>query len=547
MKKLKHKFNEVDNVDTIQQIIERFEKLYSNNIAVEFWNKRKIVTKTYHEFSMNINSVSTNLICSGLMGKNTAVIGKNSYEWLITYLGVVNAGGIIVPLDKDLRPQDLINRITSTNIKCIVYDNDYSDDINNIRQNIPEVELFINMNVEEKDAQCIQKLMNNMKKVELPIVKPNQVATIVYTSGTTGDSKGVILTHENISKDTMCCCMSLNLPENEKIMLVLPLHHMFALTAGTLSPLFCGETLSINSSIKYISKEIKIMKPHTMVLVPMFIEGMYKKIYQNTIREHSHTKLRNGIIISKLLLKFRIDLHKKIFGEISKAFGGRLYRIIVGGASLRAELIDDFKCFGVQILQGYGITECSPVVSSNIENHVIKNSVGKVYPCCQVKIIDGEICVKGSIVMKGYYEDQEGTLNSFVGSWFKTGDLGYLNKDNYLFITGRKKNLIILENGENVSPEELEEKLYEFSIVKEVVVYELSNKEKGKIVAEIYPDEEFIQSNVIKDTNNYINNIVESINRSLPRYKQIQGVIIRDHQFEKTASQKIKRSKIGGN
>lgn len=308
-----------------------------------------------------------------------------------------------------------------------------------------------------------------------------------------------------------------------------------------------GYTIHINSSLRNISADLVRVKPQSLFLVPLFVETLYKNVW-NTIEQKGKTKAVKTLIkISNALLKIGIDVRRKLFSSVLDAFGGNLDTIICGGAPLNSKYISGFRDFGINLLNGYGITECSPVVSVNRNKHYKDGSVGLILNECRVKIDspdkngEGEVCVKGSIIMQGYYKMDEETKAVIKDGWFHTGDLGYVDKDNFLYITGRKKNLIILSNGENVSPEELENILQNIPLVNEVIVYE----KDFKIIAEVYPDMEYVEKNNIMDIQLSLNSSVAEINKELPKFKQINVVVVRDTEFEKTTTKKIKRNRIG--
>ncbi len=373
-------------------------------------------------------------------------------------------------------------------------------------------------------------------------IDKDDLAAIIYTSGTTGVAKGVMLTHLNLCEDTCKSSRNLLLPGNS--ILVLPLHHTFAFTANVLCMINVGHTTYINKSLKRINKDMVNYSPEVMIVVPMMVEAFYKKIWA-TAREKGKDKLLEKMIkISNALLSCGIDGRKEFFGSVISGFGGRLQMIICGGAALDKKYVKAFREIGINLLNGYGITECSPIVSVNRNKYFKDGSVGPVLEGINVKIDskpgenEGEILVNGAIVMKGYFNQEEQTKEVMTeDGYFRTGDIGYLDKDNFLYITGRKKNIIILDNGKNIYPEELELALSQEDAVCEVLVYE----EEGHISAEIYPNQEFLTQNNIEDKKVYFDELMERYNRKQPAYKQIHYYKLRDTEFEKTTTKKIKR------
>ncbi|MBO7677779.1 MAG: AMP-binding protein, partial [Erysipelotrichaceae bacterium] len=370
------------------------------------------------------------------------------------------------------------------------------------------------------------------------VIDKNDLATIVFTSGTSGDMKGVMLTHLNLMSDTIACCKCVRSHDTQ---IFLPLHHTFPWASAMFPILVNGGTVHFSSNMRRIMKDLQTNKPQNLSAVPMMVEMIYNGIWTNAINNKQENKLRFALGLSRFLMMLGIDKRKQIFKQIHDGFGGNLEYIICGGATLDKKIEKDFYDFGIQVIVGYGITECSPVVAVNRPNDYRFGSVGKVIPCNKVKIADpdkdgiGEILVSGTNVMQGYYNDPEATTEAFDGEWFKTGDFGRLDKDGFLYITGRKKNLIILSNGENVSPEGIELKLMRLPYVKEVVVYE----ENGEIVGEFYLDEENYS-----EARTMLKNDIDYYNHSVQKYRNIARFKIRDIPFIKTTTMKIKRHLI---
>ena len=372
------------------------------------------------------------------------------------------------------------------------------------------------------------------KDVGENIVK-DTLASIVYTSGTSGKMKGVMLSHGNLASDTVGACRN---AEGENAQLLLPLHHTFAWASQMLAAFIYIKDLHISGDLKHILRDFQRNCPQNVAAVPMMVDMLYKGIWDTARRSGSEKRLKRGIRLSRFLMKLGIDRRRSIFREVHESFGGRLALIICGGAAIDPETEEGLYDLGIQVLNGYGITECSPIVSVNRNYHYKFGSVGLPLPCNRIKIEDpdengvGEILVAGSNVMLGYYKDPEGNEEAFAGEWFRTGDYGKIDKDGFLYITGRKKNLIILANGENVMPEELEMKLGRLEYVVDVVCYE----EKGRITAEFYLDEDHFPN-----ARSRLEEDIDIFNRTEPMQKNISEVKIRDIPFEKTTTMKIKR------
>ncbi|MCL2603343.1 MAG: AMP-binding protein [Defluviitaleaceae bacterium] len=538
MKNKSYPYYETESINDLKELIYLSAEKYSDKPAFTFERKKEVKSISYNQFKSDMFALGTALFDLRLRGANIAVIGENSYEWILTYFAVVNSGNIIVPLDKELTASDIQNLLNDSGAEAIVYSDSYSDIIGNIKESDSKINQFINM---ESISELIKKGDSLIKQGEKAVVDytidNKAIAAIIYTSGTTGISKGVMLSHFNFACNTVAACQHVGIFGSN--MLVLPIHHTFGFTAGVCAMLLKGSEIFINSSLKNVLSDLGKFKPCNMFLVPLFVETFYKKIWSGAKEKGKEELLKKLIKISKALLKIGIDVRRVLFKSVLKAFGGNLKLIVSGGAPIDEKYIDGLRCFGINVLNGYGITECSPIVAVNRNSHYKSGSVGQVLPCCEVKISEpnenghGEILVKGDIVMLGYYKNEQATEDAFYGEWFKTGDIGYLDKNNFLFISGRKKNLIILNNGKNIYPEELEFVLLDYiPYIKEVVVYADDNV----IVAELFLDIE-IEPNYAERLDN---DIVE-LNRKLAVYMNIGKVVIRDTEFPKTTTKKIKR------
>jgi long-chain acyl-CoA synthetase len=386
--------------------------------------------------------------------------------------------------------------------------------------------VYGNSLIENGDASYIDSQIDTKKH-----------SAIIYTSGTTGIGKGVMLSQENLISNITAAASMVFCGKDDVVISILPIHHTYEFTCTILAVLLCEATICFNESLKHLSDNLKLFKPTLLFLVPLISETVYKKIIVEATKSGKIKKLETGIKISNTLRFFGIDIRNKLFADVQNVFGGRLKKVVVGGAPMNSKISKAYRDIGILMLQGYGITECSPLVAVNREKQYNDRSVGLIVPCNEVRIKDGEIQVKGSNVMLGYYKNEQATKETFDGEWFKTGDLGYIDKEGFLFITGRKKNLIILDNGKNIYPEEMEGYLLVIKEIKEVVVY----SENNLITADIYPDVE------IENVEKIIKRQIESINKTLPLYKQVQTIKFRQTEFEKTTTKKIKRHKVGGN
>lgn len=512
------------NITNFQQLIDRNAEVAPTNDAFRYLTGKEIISVTYTQFRTDINALGAFFLHKGLQNAKIAVIGKNSYHWLLTYFATVMSGNVIVPIDKELPEKDIAELLVRCGAAALVYSDTYSD-IGAAMLEGKCVTAAFNM----KDfSQYIQAGGHHLETGESTppqiAVDENAVCSIIFTSGTTGKPKGVMLTQRSLLTDAVSSCRNVHF--SGPGLLTLPLHHTFAFTATVLVLMVYGLPICISRSIRTLTADIQTFKPQSIALVPLYIETIYNGIWKTAKAQGKDKLLKTMLGISGFSRKLGIDLRRKLFQSVLRQFGGELDLLICGGAPLKQFYIDGMDALGIQVLNGYGITECSPVVSVNRNRHYRSGSIGLPLECCEVKIQDGEICVKGDLVMAGYYKDEAATKKVLTDGWFHTGDLGYLDKDGFLFITGRKKNLIILSNGKNVAPEELEEKLLDIAGVKEVVVYVQDNL----ITAEIFADD--------KDG---IGESVATLNRELPGYKRIQKVKFRDSEFEKTTTKKIRR------
>lgn len=496
---------------TIREILLHAEAQYRNEDAIRFKKGKEIISKTYFQLRKDSESFSCALKHLDVLGKHIALIGATSYEWITAYFGIVNSASVAVPLDVSLPAEEVFDCIQRSDSCVLILDETRNDLLSGIRENCPKVKYIITLQ-EKKDASLLYfgDLINHYKDDSFCLVPmPENLCTIMFTSGTTGKSKGVMLTHRNLAENATC--LDMKIPARTVTLSVLPIHHAYCLSMDILKALSIGCIICINDSLIRLARNILLFQPQMMLMVPMMLETLARKLEdaKNLPREVVRTRI----------------------------FGENLTTICSGGAYLDPQLIDLFKEYGITIQQGYGMTECSPVISTNLAWDLRKDSVGKLLPNCQAKTVDGEIWVKGSSVMKGYYGMPDETSQVLKDGWLKTGDLGYIDKDSFVYLTGRKKNLIILNNGENVSPEQIEQVLAKHRLVREVLVREAC----GRIQAEIYPDYEYAQQTQVSDIKASLQKILDEYNDTVPSYKKIYQLVIRQQEFEKTPSKKIKR------
>lgn len=530
----------MDEICTLQDLVQIAGQVYGDDIYVTWTkNSKEESHKTYRMLRDDVKAVADFLTRKGICYQRIAVIGALNYEWLTVFLGIISSGNIAVPLDK--YDNSIGEKIELADLYGIYMD----ETVKNCRSIVAEKNIEFTLELKDcYDADVITE--NTCDEGFMYSAKPEDDAMIVFTSGTTGKSKGVVLTNKNIIANTKCGIFFLDdgIAEGGKTIPILPPTHMFQVTVGLLTPLCYGVTLCFGGGIKYISKSMKIFKPEVMVMVPMVVENLCEKINTKIKKKLSEKRLKAIIKFSETMRKLGIDLRYMLFKEIHEAFGGKLRTIICGGSSLDPEVIRLLDVYGVQVLEGYGITECSPIISCNCKGKRLIGSVGIKAPdeYCRVKIIDGELCVKGDIVFKNYFRNEEETRAVKSDGWFHTGDLCNMDEDGFIHVTGRKKNLIILSDGNNVSPEEIEGYFCCNQYIKSIFVSEHSSC-KNCIVASICPNFDLVEETEKKVIKMKINEQIRETNRKLPAFKRIDKVIFYDNDFEKTALGKIKRFK----
>ncbi len=504
---------------------------YGSKEAFAYQNRKQDISVSFSEFKAQVNVFGTYLFSKGFNGSHIAVFGENSYEWILTHFAVTCGGNVIVPIDKELDADSIAELLTDSESKVLVYSNTYADIAEQLQAKLPDI-VYINM----KDIPtCIERgnqlIFDGYTDYINLDVNKDDLASIVYTSGTTGKSKGVMLTHNNFCSCMYGACCNVLLTGTS--LLVLPLHHTFGLVASVFAVMYYGYPIYINKSLKKLPDDFKKCKPQHLFAVPLIVETLYKNIWATAKKQGKDKALKLLIKISDALLKCKIDLRKVLFKSVISAFGGNIDLIVSGGAPIDQKYINAFKSFGITVLNGYGITECGPIVAVNRNKFNVVGSVGLPLCCNEVKIADdGEVLVKGDNVMMGYYHNEAENEKVFSDGWFRTGDIGRLDENGALHITGRIKNLIILGNGENIPAESIEQEVYTIPYVKECIAYGKDNV----IVAEVYLDEE------VTDAKDRINDDIQVVNQRLPQIRNIGKVVVRDTEFPKTTTKKIKRN-----
>lgn len=563
---------EVTPVNSIRELLDIALSEAAEKTAFKYRAKdEEIVSTSYKDFIRDVNAIGSALCELGVIGDHIAQIGENSYRWVTVYLAALAGNGVYIPIDKDLPEADILNIANHSDTSVLFYTPKYDEIIEeNAHSALSHIKYFIRVekSFDDQSAEYVDPRFlsyNKLIRRGYDLLdegyaeyfdkhsEPYDLKMIVYTSGTTGLAKGVMLCEHNL---VSCVYYGLQVSTvYDTCLSVLPYHHTYEAVAGLLVSLHHHSTICINENLKYVMKNLLTYKPDYIYLVPAFAEEFYRRIWSTAKKTGKEKGLRTLIKTSNNLRKVGIDARRKLFSTIHENFGGNLKKIVCGGAPVRPEIGEFFDAIGINLINGYGITECSPLVSANRDYFNDWNTVGCPLPCCEIKLDDitpegiGEICVKGDIVMLGYYKMPEITAEVLEeDGWFHTGDYGTMNDLGQLKITGRKKNIIVLSNGKNVYPEEIENYIQNIPYVKEVIVYGLKNEygEEYKLCAEIFLNSEKIEELGITDPAASLKKDIAEVCAPLPVYKNIGKIVIRTKEFDKTTTNKIKRQSIIG-
>ncbi|MBQ8174343.1 MAG: AMP-binding protein [Clostridia bacterium] len=518
-----------------------------------------MVTVTYAKLHEDVRALATEMRARGYAGKHCVCVGRLSYPWIVTYMATIAAGAVFIPLDRDWTAADLASTVERADTAVVFYDADLGEERAEAVLAVGSVETSYLLSTATDAENTVFSLVEAGKARreagdrawEESKIDPDATASIVFTSGTTGKGKGVMLSSRNILSNVHSALSFFTM--SMRSMAVLPPHHTFGSTINLLGHLGGGSELYLSRGLRYIQNELKTERPGHMVMVPLYLETFYRKIWAN-IREQGKEKLVKNMMKLCNVLHLPTPIRRKMFSSILAAFGGRIDFVVTGGAPINSEIANAYETWGVKIINGYGITECAPLVAANRNKIRVQGSVGFPVPCNEVYIAEpnedgeGEIRVKGENVMQGYYKDPEATAEVFDDKgYFCTGDYGKLDKDGLLYITGRKKNLIILSNGKNVYPEEIEAELSGVPGVLDIIVYEGESRrgpEYNAIVAEIFPDKEYFEKNANEDVKAYFQGFVDQYNRTCTPYKKISILRVRDTEFPKNTLRKIQRFRL---
>ncbi len=500
---------------TIRDVVDAAVTSFADLPAVRWLEKKEVRERSYSDLGKNIEATRQGLAAEGFHQAHIALIGTSSVSWIESYLGITTGENVAVPLDAGLPAEDLLELLNRADAEALFLTPKAVGLVDAVKANCPKIrKIWI---LQEEEIEGMENVTDLRKKGESASKEfssnRSDIATIIYTSGTTGKSKGVMLTQENLAENVASVCYTVE--PGCVLMSVLPIHHAFCLVMDWLKGFSLGAVICINDSFMHMVRNMGIYKPEVMLMVPLMIETIYKKL-----------AAADPSIPPQALA--------------TSVFGGKLRIIFTGGAHLDPYYIEVFEKYGVQVLEGYGMSECSPVISSNTPEDHKAGSIGRPLPNAEIKFENDEILVRGSSVMKGYYQMEEETAKTLEGGWLHTGDKGYMDEDGFLFINGRVKNLIILSNGENISPEEIENKLGLNMLVGEVIV----TGENNGLTARIYPDQDVVQAKGIDEATAAaaLQQVLDEYNKMQPTYRQITGLVVRKHPFHRNATGKIKRT-----
>ena len=555
----------------IRHMLRTSTELYGDNVAFRqrFEKNEPYREITYKEAFETVNALGTALTNIGLKGKRIAVIGENCYQWATSYLAVICGTGVVVPLDKELSAMELKQLVIEAEVSAVMFTKKYREIFKEMKTSgDTDIEILVDLTGDDEE-EGIFKWSNLVAEgrmlldggdrsfVEAEIIA-DEMSELLFTSGTTGIAKGVMLSHKNICFDLMIAPTILNVNTWDIFFSVLPIHHTYEGTCGFLMPLYKGASIAYCEGLKYIVKNLAEVSPTMFLGVPALFETLYKTIMRNVRKQGKEGLVKKVMSVNKVTRKIGLDLNKLLLKDILKVFGGRMRVLISGGAAIDPAILQFFNDLGFIAVQGYGLSECAPMGALNPDNpkYMRNSSVGHILPGMQVKIVDkdedgiGEICLKGDNVMLGYYKNPEETARTVRDGWFYTGDQGYVDEEDFIYITGRKKNVIIASNGKNVFPEELEYYLSLSPFIAESMVWGAEDERSGDIVIvaairpetddirEVLGDEKADDPETVKEL---LWKEVDKVNEQMPMFKKIKKIVVRNEEFEKNTSKKIKR------
>ena len=585
-RKYENSLYKVEYVETIREFIRATVDRYPDRWAYMYKDVHGEPWKhiTFREFYRKMNGLGTALLDMGLKGANMAVTGESSYRWVLSYFTVCSGAGTIVPIDKNLEEGEIINLLTRADVKLFFVSPKMAEKVGSLLEQVPGLEYMVIMDdpashcakyLETSEGEdgtvvnafggrakiCLQtelisrgrKMLEDGDRTYIrQEVDQEDLSTILFTSGTTGLAKGVMLSHRNLTQNVVNMSKYFHIPDGGRVLSVLPIHHAYECTCTIMTCFYQGATVVICEGLKHIQTNFTDAHCNIMLGVPLIFENNYRKIWHQAEKSGSAETLRRGIAVSKKLnLRNRPAMTKRMFKPVHQIFGDDLYCLIAGGAAIDPKVIIELEAMGLPIIQGYGMTENAPIIAVNPDRYSKANAAGKPMPGTEVRIIDkdetgiGEIICKGPSVMMGYYKDPENTAKTIVNGWLQTGDYGYMDEDGFVYVTGRKKNVIVTKGGKNIFPEEVEYYLLLNPYINEVMVYGKPDS-KGDLIctAIIYPETAALRemgAESVKEVCSLLRAAVEEANGKMPPYKRVRRFEVRDKAFLKTTTLKIKR------
>ena len=551
-------------ITDLKDMLKKSGEKYGEKIAYKIRQENGYKEITHNEVRKMVDGLGTKLIDMGLKDKRIAVISENRYEWELSYLAIAAGVGVVVPLDKALPDNELESLILRSQVEAIIYSSKYDVIMNTLREKKnTNLKYFISMDLEENTQGIYaekalvekgKKLLTDGNKTYIDAkIDSEKMGIMLFTSGTTAMSKAVMLSHKNLVTNVMDIIQRFDLTDEDRFLSFLPLHHVFECTVGFLYPISIGGSIAFCEGVKHMAENIKEFEITAMISVPAVFDIIYRKVMKTIEKKGKLANLEKGKKVSQFLLKMKIDLRKQLFKEVHESLGPKLKLVVTGGAALDPETEKGFNDLGFDVEQGYGLTETAPVIAAETPKCRRLGSIGKKFPSVEVKIDDpdeegiGELMAKGPSIMLGYYENEEATKSALESDgWFHTGDLARIDKDGFIYISGRKKSVIVLNNGKNVFPEEIETLLNKVEGIKETFVFEKKEDDGDvKVCVEIVYDKELIKElyNIEGEENikEFLWDKVKEVNKLMPKYKYVREMVITEEPLVKTTTLKIKR------
>lgn len=558
---------EVRKISDLRDMLISSSELFGDKAA--FLHKPKGTDKyipiSYKQYKSDVDAFGTALISLGLMGKRIALISETRYEWVTAYLSTVNGVGVTVPLDKELPADEIRSLFTRSESTAVIFSNSTKEKVLAAAQGVDSLKILINMDDEEPDSKILSfstLLKNGHELVDTgdrsfldAEIDVEAMSMLLFTSGTTEQSKAVMLSHQNVAANLMAMCSMLYIGPDDIFLSILPIHHTYECTCGFLCQMYRGTTVAFCEGLRHIQKNLKECHATVMLGVPLIFEAMYKRIWDQVAKNpDTMKKLKFAIKLNNFLKVFKIDLSKKLFAALHDNFGGNLRLFISGAAGIDPNIAKGFRDLGISLVQGYGLTECAPIAALNRDVDFKDDAAGLPLPGLTMEVVDknsdgiGEVRVKGPNVMLGYYKNEEATRAVLKDGWFYTGDLGFMDEDGFVHLTGRKKNVIVTKNGKNIFPEEIETLLNRSPYVLESMVVGKESKDAGELTvhAVIVPNQENVAAELGENApeekvQSLFDNVIKEVNHQLVLYKYIKSFTLRETEFVKTTTKKVKR------